>query len=142
VLAWLSRILARDKRQTFNSPRALFRTLCKAHNLDRPQRTLLKQLAKHHKVSLPARLFLETQWFDLETLSPALRERQHEIESIRALLFASEHYSELCFGHGPSAAPQEEEPALSMPIGDSFTGLPVELPATYGPLRYEQRVRD
>lgn len=142
VLAWLSRILAQDKHQIFNSPRSLFNALSKAHGLDRQQRTLLKQIAKHHNISPTARLFLEPEWFDLESLSPALREREPAIESIRALLFASDHADEIQFAHPASMDCAEPETAVTAPSENPYIGLPVELPATYGPLRYEQRVRD
>ncbi len=90
-LALLSRYLNRqDKRRLYNNPRALFRTLCKAHDLDRPSRRLLKQLAKAHDITEPAQLFLDPERFDVTLLGSDLRRQQPAIVALGRKLFAQE----------------------------------------------------
>ena len=86
----LSRFLAyKDGRKSFNSPRALFRALAKAHNLDRASRRLLRRVARWQRLAHPARLFLEPTRFDPSNLSPQLRERITEIQTLRDRIFAA-----------------------------------------------------
>lgn len=56
----------RSERQSYNSPRRLFRELCKAHKLNRTQKRLLRQLSKWHRLDTPSRLFLESNRFELD----------------------------------------------------------------------------
>jgi hypothetical protein len=58
------------------------------------------------------------------------------------VLFATEEPDQIHFGRPAGDIPAEAEPAIAAAVESVFTGLPVELPATYGPLRYEPRVRD
>jgi len=90
AIACLSRLVARqDKRQLFNSPRALFRNLCRAHALDRPARRLLRQMSRYQKLSQPARLFLEPARFEPENLSPAQQSQFSAVLALRDHLFAA-----------------------------------------------------
>ena len=83
-------ILARqDKRRLFNSPRALFNALCKAHGLDRASRSLLRQLASAQQLSVPARLFLEPQRFETAMIAPKLRPYSGAITELKQRLFAT-----------------------------------------------------
>ncbi len=85
----LARILAnQDKRRLFNSPRALFNALCKAHGLDRASKTLLKQLARSQQLTVPARLFLEPDRFQPGMLSAELRPQRAAVAALRQRLFA------------------------------------------------------
>jgi hypothetical protein len=85
----LAKILSsQDKRRLYNSPAALFRELCKAHQLDRGSRVLLKQIAQTQRLSVPARLFLEVERFDAAKFEPSLRTQQAAIEQLRQKLFA------------------------------------------------------
>ena len=98
----LARLLARsDQHQLFNSPRRLFRTLCRAHRLDRPARWLLMQIARAEGIEQPARLFLQPQCFQRETLHPALQGKRAAIEALAARLFPS---------GGPSEGAAAEKP--------------------------------
>jgi hypothetical protein len=82
-------ILAKqDKHRLFNSPRALFNALCKAHGLDRVSRALLKQVARAQQVTVPARLFLEPSWFEPNMLGPELQSQREAIAILRKRLFA------------------------------------------------------
>jgi hypothetical protein len=85
----LATILARrDKRRLFNSPRALFNALCRAHGLDRASRALLKQLAVSQRLMPPARLFLEPDRFDPVSLPAELQPQREEYMALRKRLFA------------------------------------------------------
>jgi hypothetical protein len=88
ALAFLARVVARREKQTFSSPRALFRELCKAHDLDLASRRLLRRLARAAAIRQPARLFLEPQRFEPTALSADLRAQWPAIEALRAKLFA------------------------------------------------------
>jgi hypothetical protein len=81
---WMAR---HDTTRRIYSPRALFRQLCKAHNLDWSSRRLLKRIAQSHGLAHPARLFLEPQRFALESLAPELADRAEQIEYLREQLF-------------------------------------------------------
>jgi hypothetical protein len=86
----LSRYLARqDRGRVFHNPQALFRSLCKAHGLDRQSRQLLWRIARWQRLNHPARLFLEPTRFDAANLSPQLAQQMATIESLRARLFGA-----------------------------------------------------
>jgi hypothetical protein len=85
----VARILAgHDKHRLFNSPRALFRTLCRAHELDRSARRLLLQIAHAQQLRPPARLFLEPAAFQPERLGPAFGPQRSAIEALARKIFA------------------------------------------------------
>jgi hypothetical protein len=89
ALGVLARILGRhDKHRLFNSSRALFRSLCRAHDLDRSARRLLVRIARAQGLSPPARLFLEPACFEPEQLGPAFQTREAEIRRLAKKLFA------------------------------------------------------
>jgi hypothetical protein len=91
ALAIVSRYLNRqDKRRIFNNPRALFRALCRAHELDRSACGLMHQLAKANFLEEPAALFLDPELFEAARLAPEFRRHQTAIESLIAKLFANE----------------------------------------------------
>jgi hypothetical protein len=88
VLAVVARVLGRhDKHRLFNSPQALFKALCRAHELDRSARRLLLRIAHAQQLNPPARLFLEPALFDLQRLGPAFQSRQTEIEALAGKIF-------------------------------------------------------
>lgn len=88
VFGAVGSILAnQDKRRLYNSPRALFRTLCKAHNLDRSSRLLLRQMAYALKISIPARLFMEPDRFEPARLPLELRPQHEAIAALGKRLF-------------------------------------------------------
>ena len=71
----LKRLTPRDEqRRASNSPRALFRELCRVHNLDRQSRGLLKRLAAFRGLASPAELFLHPEmfWTDAEGVTEDL----------------------------------------------------------------------
>ena len=79
----LARIAARqDKAKRINNPWALFRSLARAHGLDRASRRMLKQLAQWQRLDHPGRLFVEPERFETINLSPGL---QTQVPAVRAL---------------------------------------------------------
>ncbi len=90
ALAVLARILGRhDKHRLFNSSQGLFRSLCRAHELDRAARRLLQQIARAQGLNPPARIFLEPACFELARANPELEHRQGEIQRLARQLFAA-----------------------------------------------------
>ena len=90
ALVWLlSRFLgAQDRRQTYNSPRRLFFSLCRMQGLRWSDRWLLWRLARARRLKDPARLFLEPQWFEATGLGRSLRLRATRLKQLRQGLFA------------------------------------------------------
>lgn len=81
-------IMNRGERNTrCNSPKKLFRTLCRTHQLDRASRRILRQMASHQRLGQPARLFLEPERFEAVNLSPALRSQNEKVGELQAKLF-------------------------------------------------------
>ena len=90
AVAMISRFRSRhDGRTAFNSPRALFRSLSKAHGLGWKNQRLLGHIAKWQRVAQPSRLFLEPDRFEAVNLSRSLRKRQKEIQALRERLFGA-----------------------------------------------------
>lgn len=88
----LSRLAARqERRRTFNSPRRLFRELCKAHRLTPVERRRLKQIARHQQLTQPARIFLEPERLSPANLSPELKAESQQVAALRKRLFAGLH---------------------------------------------------
>jgi len=89
AVAWLlAKLLAwRDGRGARNSPRALFRGLCKVHSLDRRQRSLLRQLARVHRLAHPAILFVEPQRLYPGENSPVPSSQVDALAVLRQRLF-------------------------------------------------------
>lgn len=90
ALVWLMARLARrhDKRGSYNNPGALFRSLCKLHQLDRTQRKLLTRLAQARRLEQPAALFLEPLHFETEDLSPPWQAQAATLRGLRCVLFS------------------------------------------------------
>jgi len=87
-LGLLSRMLARrDKRQLYNSPRALFNALCRVHDLDARSRRLLKRLAADRGLECPAQLFLSPDCFDSASWGPSLVPQATALSVIEKKLF-------------------------------------------------------
>ena len=71
----------------FKSPAGLFLGLCKVHALDRRTQALLKQIARHHNLPQPARLFTEPKWLDPTALKGPMASRARQISELRSRLF-------------------------------------------------------
>jgi hypothetical protein len=88
VSIWLlSRIFYGREPRALNSPRALFRELCRAHRLDSSSKRLLFDLARVHNLDHPARLFIEPERFAEPNLGPQLNSRRDELRALAERLF-------------------------------------------------------
>jgi hypothetical protein len=96
---WAIRARARNA----NSPRRLFRGLCRLHRLSWSQRRLLRQLARARGLAQPAQLFVGPEYFDESQLTPALRGKIQWLRRLRQQLFAG--LPGLPGQDGPAAAP-------------------------------------
>lgn len=88
LLTWLRD--RQERRRVYHSPRALFRDLCKAHQLDRSSRQLLKHLARCEQLDPPARLFLEPDHFEPPWRSAELAPDAEQLAALRDRLFAAQ----------------------------------------------------
>jgi len=84
----LKRLARETPQRRINSPRRLFRDLCRLHGLDGTSRRLLRRLARYQKLDHAGRLFVEPERFDPGNLGPLARE-QHRYEQIRERLFGA-----------------------------------------------------
>lgn len=73
--------------QRFNSHASLFNGLCERHELNRSARALLKQIAGHHKLKYPARVFIEPKLFDPNGLGGSLKSQGLQVAALRNQLF-------------------------------------------------------
>ena len=80
----------RRKRRQYSHD-CLFDDLCALHQLNRPARNLLTQLARYYSLAHPARMFLEPVWLDPQRLPPPLHGRVQEVVKLRAELFGIGH---------------------------------------------------
>jgi hypothetical protein len=85
---WMSAIYWRARsRRTINSPRRLFRELCRAHRLGLKETALLYELAELRGLETPLSLFVEEEHFaQIEDDLDAKMRR--EAETLRRKLFA------------------------------------------------------
>jgi hypothetical protein len=88
LLALLRRLAQGAPRRPVNSPRRLFRDLCRLHGLDRGSRLLLVRLARYQKLDHPGRLFVEPERFEPGNLGP-LASKQQRYREIRERLFGT-----------------------------------------------------
>ena len=86
---WLHRMASRrDGTLPYESPRGVFRGLCRAHGLDRRQRGLLKDMVAYYGLADPAVLFVDPRYYSAAQLPAAIREESTEITRLGELLFA------------------------------------------------------
>lgn len=84
----LYRLMNRQEgRRLFNSPKQLFRSLCRAHQLSRAEQKLLMQLSRVEAIAQPASLFLDPDQFDAAMADPAFVGHEKRIERLRTRLF-------------------------------------------------------
>jgi hypothetical protein len=87
VLLWQLVTSRAYGRLPSNSPRGLFRELCRAHRLDRPRRRLLKRLAVARQVSPAALLFVQPECFAAADLPGDLDDQAAAIAELEQRLF-------------------------------------------------------
>ena len=78
----------REGRRLYNSPKHLFRSLCRLHELTRAERRTLVNLARSQELPQPASLFLASERFTAALASPAWQSQRRQLERLRAKLFA------------------------------------------------------
>jgi hypothetical protein len=88
-LGFLHRLMnRREGRRLYNSPKQLFRSLCRLHELTAADRRALVQLARSERLAQPASLFLDPDRFTTAVKSPAWQSQRQQLERLRAKLFA------------------------------------------------------
>jgi hypothetical protein len=70
-----------------DSPRRLFRDLCRAHRLPYRSRRLLRRLAAARGIAEPARLFVDASCFDTANLPEKLTPAADDVRLLRHRLF-------------------------------------------------------
>jgi hypothetical protein len=78
----------REGRRLYNSPKKLFRSLCRLHELTRAERRTLVSLARSQQLLQPASLFLAPERFAASIASPAWQSQRRQLERLRTKLFA------------------------------------------------------
>ena len=90
LAAWLVRQWQqRREKLAVNSPTQLLTELAAAHGLRYRQRHLLHRLARHHKLSHPAVLFVEPALWKPEKLGPEWERCRPELDALQTQLFAA-----------------------------------------------------
>ncbi len=75
------------KRQK-NSHPGLFDALCKVHNFQRSQRSLLLQVVRVRNMPFPAQIFTEPKWTSPKSLPAALKNNAAELAKLHKALFS------------------------------------------------------
>jgi hypothetical protein len=88
-LGYLHRLMnRREGRRLYNSPKQLFHSLCRLHELTAADRRALVQLARSERLPQPASLFLDPDRFTTALRSPVWQSQRPHLERLRAKLFA------------------------------------------------------
>jgi hypothetical protein len=88
-LWFLHRMMNRQEgRRVYNSPKQLFRSLCRLHELSGPERRALTSLARGEQPTQPAILFLSPERFDAAIAVTKSASQRNLLENLRAKLFA------------------------------------------------------
>ncbi len=77
-----------SQRWKTDSHLALVYGLSRVHGLDRRARGLVRQVAKVHHLSSPARVFTEPNWLAPDSLKGPLQSRSTEIAALRSRIFS------------------------------------------------------
>ena len=77
-----------EDRRGYSSPKRLFISLCRAHELRWSQWWLLWRVARRQRLRDPARLFLEPERFEPSRLGASLCGRANDLLRLRQKLFA------------------------------------------------------
>ncbi|WP_145055351.1 hypothetical protein [Lignipirellula cremea] len=83
----ISRWVNRGQDGGYRNPRAIFRELCSAHELDYSSRRLLKSLARAQNLDNAAYVFLQPDRFDPRLLPPRLASQRDRLQTIRDRIF-------------------------------------------------------
>ncbi|MDZ7620395.1 MAG: hypothetical protein U1E05_25615 [Patescibacteria group bacterium] len=74
------------KRQKDSHP-GLFNALCKVHNLDRGQKSLLSQVVRARNTTYPAQVFTEPKWTNPKSLPASLAGKAADVAKLHQALF-------------------------------------------------------
>lgn len=90
VAVWgVARLFVRPEGQLARkSSGELLSEICRAHRLTRGDWWLLTRLARHHRLTDSALLFLDPRWLDPASCGPAWRKHSARLHALRLLLFA------------------------------------------------------
>ena len=90
IFLWLlHRMMNRQEgRRVYNSPKLLFRSLCRLHELSSPERRALTNLVRGEQPPQPALLFLSPERFDAAIAGTNSASQRKLLESLRTKLFA------------------------------------------------------
>ncbi len=80
---------SRSTKDGYYSKGQLFRELCKAHEFNQYQQTVLRSIAKELQLNNPAALFIEPKHLELALIEPVVRYPQESIRQIFNELFSS-----------------------------------------------------
>lgn len=98
-LIWLRATRREQRRFQSDSTAQLFRELCRAHELNRADRRLLKQLAASRGLASQALVFVEPQHFDSANLPQVMVASANELHRLRDRLFgavvAPDHFGDV-----------------------------------------------
>jgi hypothetical protein len=122
TLSYLLRL--HQRRRGRARPLRLFLSLCKAHRLRWSERWLLWRLARAHRLTDPARLFIEPPLLRAPSKSPSLQSRRAQLRQLRLHLF----------GQLPQPPPQNasEQPETGRPPAADTSSTGSEI--TSGPV--------
>ena len=91
VIGVISAILAAATRiahrRRYNSHPALFNCLSKVHGLNAASRRLMRKVVRQHRLTQPARLFIEPKWLDPVNLRGWPQPQAVELAKLRSRLF-------------------------------------------------------
>lgn len=112
ALVVVSRYLnTKDNRRLYNNPTALFRALCRAHELTRADERLLWQVVRFLELEQPAAVFLDPDRFAEAISDQDFRRHQEALEVLAARLFASDVPLSKTL---PVAAPEDQGQAAGL----------------------------
>lgn len=89
----IARHLNRREQATYHAPRRLFRELCSAHRLSRPERKLLWAVAQHLELEHPAVLFVDPLQLESRRLGDSFRSVEDQLATLRKRIFSNQEAS-------------------------------------------------
>ena len=84
---------SRNTKEGYFSTESLFKDLCRTHNFDRTEQTILRKLAKEFQLSNPLDLFVEPRFLERALAERVVPYTQNQIRKIFLELFSPEQFS-------------------------------------------------
>ncbi len=91
---WYSRYTTRHRRPQ-NSPRALFRELCREHGLEQRDRRALSKLARDSRLRVRAQIFLSPHCFEEARLPPAHTASGQRLRALGSAIFGETQWDSM-----------------------------------------------